>query len=394
MLALFLSLFRVNTELRGGFMKNICFSVLFLFAFPHFIVAQYLTMTATPYTSDVQTFMLSDFNFSGRGTSSAELFLLTIANHTAAPQQCELHIEVFSEKQGLLSDGQTKPFTLQGNEQLTITNQNLFTKAQQFSLQNYQIKNIGNELKSIILATGRLPADTYIFHFRLYSPGANQLLADTEIRFVLTNPSNLDLISPGIVAGSDDEGLIYTPFPLFRWESDISTFQLTIAEQLPDAKDELSPEEVMQQRIIFQETFTVRTNQSAASASVGQVIPSTLFQYPISGARPLDEGVTYYWQITGLVTSSGDPLEIPSEIWKFKIVGTGAAGVLTPLQQQILHLVRELDGSLLKPGGELAGFIPTENATNNGIELHDEAIIDVLTKLVDGEFELLDMLVE
>lgn len=362
---------------------------------PLLLSAQNVTISATPYTSDVQTFMLSDFNFSGRGTSASELFILTIINQTAQPQQCELMLDIYSQNYGTLAAGHTRPFVLEGNEMLRVTNQNLFSEAQQFSLQDYQIESVGNDLKSTLLATGRLPADTYIFYFQLLSADG-AMLGETEIRFVITNPNTLDLLAPGDIASSAEEGLVYTPFPLFRWESNISTFRLTIAEQLPDAQDGLSPEEVMQQRVIFERTLTVEKNNIATSTDFpqGEIIPTTLFQYPVGGAFPLEAGKTYYWQLVGLVRSSGAPLEIPSEIWKFKIVGTGSAQILTPLQQQILNFVREMDESLLKPGGALHGYIPTETVTKNGVILKDDRIIDLLAKIVDGEIELLDESVE
>ncbi|MBN1465501.1 hypothetical protein JXA02_07055 [candidate division KSB1 bacterium] len=368
-------------------MKLSCFLFLTTTLLPLVTSAQDVTIDAIPQTSDVQLFMLSDFNFSGRGTSAAELFLITMTNSSNAEQLCELFIEIVAESQGLLASGNTKPFMLAPNELIRVTNRDLFTKAQQFSLENYQIADVGNELSSILLATGRLPADIYIFRFQLKSGG---FMDEAEIRFVLTNPTTLDLISPGVIATSEEDGVIYTPLPLFRWESEISAFRLMIAEQLPDAHDDLSPEEVMQQRVIYQQTLVV---SGAPYELAGQVIPSTLFQYPIDG-RPLQEGVTYYWQIVGLVKSSGEWLEIAGEIWKFRIIGTGETAVLTPLQQQILNLVRELDGSLFKPGGALRGYIPTELVSKNGVILSEDAIIDALSRLVDGEYELLDASVE
>jgi len=369
------------------------FSFLVVSLFPFSLFAQSVSMTATPYTSDVQTFMLSDFNFSGRGTSASELFILTITNQSSTPQQCELILHIYSQNEGTLADGHTNPFTLEPNGFLTITNQNLFSAAQQFSLQDYNINQAGTELKSTLLATGRLPSDTYIFHFELLQAGGASL-TETEIRFVLTNPRTLDLVAPGTVANSPEEGLIYTPYPLFRWESDINTVKLVIAEQLPDTKDDFSPEEIMQQRIIFEEIFTVQSSMGTTTPVSGTIIPSTLFQYPVGGARSLEEGKTYYWQLIGYVKSSGAPLEIPSEIWKFKIAGSGSNQTLTPLQQQILNLVRELDASLLKPGGELNGFIPTELVTKNGVLLNESDIINELVKMVDGDLEVLDKSVE
>jgi hypothetical protein len=366
------------------------FVLLLLFS----LQAQNIVVTATPTTSDVQTFMLSDFNFTGSGTSASQLFTLTLLNTTNEPQECQLAMQIYAINQGSLASGQTDPFTVDPGpaNQRTITNRNLFSAAQQFSLQDYQINQAGSDLKNAILSTGRLPSDTYIFHFEIIQAG--MVIEEEDIRFILDNPRTLDLISPGVVAGSDEDGLVYGAYPLFRWESDISTFRLIIAEQLPDARDDLSPEEVMQQRIVFEETFSVQSNMMPSASIVGKPLPSTMLQYPVGGARLLQAGKTYYWQMIGLVKSSGGPLEIPSEIWKFKVVGAEPGQNLTPLQQQILNLVRELDGSLLQPGGELNGFIPTEVVTKNGVHLKDDDIINTLANMVDGEIELLHQSVE
>ncbi|MBN1482963.1 hypothetical protein EH223_13595 [candidate division KSB1 bacterium] len=374
--------------------QNLFFSFILLLAVA--LSAANVTITATPQSSDVQTFMLSDFNFAGRGTSATVLFRLDIQNTTTEPRECELEIQIVAANQGLIASGRTKSFIVEemGKPQITITNQNLFGEAHRFRLQNYQIEAAGNELSSFLLSTGRLPADSYIFRFFLYEMDGAMSPATAEIRFVLTNPNTLDLISPGVVANAAQEGLIYTPYPLFRWESDISVFKLIVSERLPDAQDDLSPEEIMQQHVVFEHTLMVEQNESLADVPQGERIPSTLYQYPVAGARLLEEGKTYYWQLIGLVKSSGEPLEIPSEIWKFRIVGSDPTQRLTPLQQQILNLVRELDSSLLTPGGDLNGFIPTETVTKNGVVLGDEDIINLLSKIVNGDIELLDKTVE
>lgn len=363
---------------------------------PMLLSAANVTITATPQSSDVQTFMLSDFNFSGRGTSATRLFTLEIRNWTTEPRGCELEIQIIAASQGLLAGGRTKSFIVEemGKPPIIITNQNLFGEAHRFRLQNYQIEAAGNELSSILLATGRLPSDSYIFRFILYELDSGMSPEQAEISFFLTNPNTLDLISPGSVANSADEGLIYTPYPLFRWESDMNVFKLIIAERLPDAQDDLSPEEIMQQRVIFERILTLGQREILSDMPQGETVPSTLYQYPVAGARLLEDGKTYYWQIIGLVKSSGAPLEFPSEIWKFRVIGSDPAQRLTPLQQQILNLVRELDSSLLIPAGDLHGFIPTETVTKNGVQLGDEEIINVLSKMVNGDIELLDKIVE
>ena len=355
--------------------------------------AQGVFINSTPTTSDIEMFMLSDFNFTGRGTSSSEIFELNISNLSTQSTRCILTMVVQAEELGPMATGETDPFELAPGQNLRITNRNMFSAAQQFTLQNYQITNTGNQLTSELLSTGRLPADVYFFIFSLVNADTGVEYGQTIIRFNLTNPRLLHLISPGLVANTAEDASVFTAYPLFRWESDMSAFRLVLAEKLDDTRDDTSPEEVMQQRIIFDRTLQINKGGLGALAGA-EIIPSTLYQYPVAGARSLEEGKTYYWQVIGLVATSGLPQEYPSEIWKFQIAGIGAARILTPLQQQILNLVRELDADLLKPGGKLDGFIPTESVKKNGAEISDENIIDTLAKIVNNDFETLDVSVE
>jgi hypothetical protein len=385
------SLYKFVEAVMKHFPTFILFLIVLFIVAPGF--AQGVFISSTPYTSDIEMFMLSDFNFTGKGSSNTEIFELNISNLSSSPTRCYLKMVVQAETLGPMATGETDPFELAAGENIRITNRNMFSAAHQFTLQDYQITNTGNQMTTELLSTGRLPADVYFFMFTLVNVESGLEYGQTIIRFNLTNPRMLHVISPGVLANSSEEARIFTPFPLFRWESDMSAFRLVIAEMLDDARDDTSPEEVLQQRVIFDRTLQINKG-GLGSLSGAEIIPSTLYQYPVAGARSLEEGKIYYWQVTGLVATSGAPQEFPGEIWKFQLAGTGASRMLTPLQQQILNLVRELDPELLKPGGNLAGFIPTESVKKNGAEISDKKIIDTLAKIVNNDFEALDVSVE
>ncbi len=355
--------------------------------------SQGVFINSTPYTSDIQMFMLSDFNFTGKGQSSFEIFEINISNLSDQPVRCVLKMQVQAQTLGPMAAGETDPFELAAGQNIRITNRNLFSAAQQFSLQDYEITSAGGDLSSQLLSTGRLPADTYFFVFNLLNADNGTEFGQTIVRFNLTNPRLIELISPGDSGNSSELPQVFSIYPLFRWESDMSAFKLIIAEKLPDAQDDLSPEEILQQRIIFKRTLRIDGSRPGMFAEA-ETVPTTMYQYPIAGARMLEEGKTYYWQVIGLVATSGAPEEIASEIYKFQIAGAGGAALLTPLQQQILNLVSELDPELLKPGGELNGFIPTESVKKNGVDIGDKEIVDILSKLVNRDFDALDVAVE
>ncbi len=355
------------------------------------LLAQTPVITSQILNPDLKTFMLSDFNFTGKGTGAAEIFQVVLNNPTPTEQVCTLSLTIQAEYQGPLAFGVTDPFVLQPMETLRATNRNLFSAAHQFSLNDYHIEDTGQKLSNRLLATGRLPADIYYFIFDLKV--AQDIVSNTVLRFDITNPRTIDLISPGTPANSGLDARIYTPYPLFRWESNISRFILKIAERLPDLQENVGPEEIMQQRVIFERVLQVNSG-SGSAMDAAETIPSTLFQYPVAGARPLQSGKTYYWQIIGLVETSGAPMQFPSEIWTFEIAAGGTAQALTPLQQQILNFVRELQPQALAEGGKLQGYVPTESVQKNGVPLSPDTILNTLAKLVNGEYELLEATVE
>lgn len=355
------------------------------------LFAQTPVITSQVLNPDLKTFMLSDFNFTGKGTSAAEIFQVVINNPSQSEQICTLTLNIQAEYQGPLAFGATEPFALQPREPIRITNRNLFSAANEFSLRDYQIEPLGQKLSDELLSTGRLPADIYYFIFDLQVD--QEVVSNTILRFDITNPRNIDLISPGAPAGSAEDARIFTPFPLFRWESNISRFKLTIAERLPDMPETIGPEEIMQQRVVFERLLQVDTGGGSAF-DAAETIPYTLYQYPVAGARPLEAGKVYYWQIVGLVETSGAPLEFPSEIWTFEVATSGSSQALTPLQQQILNYVRELNPDLLTQGGKLQGYVPTETVLKNGIAISPDEILSILAKLVNGDYEMLEMTVE
>ena len=356
-------------------------------------ISQEVMLSAAPQTSDIQAFMLSDFNFTGQGTTGIELFQVTLANVSTRDLDLKLTLHIQAEIYGVMAEGQTDNFSLNAGETLQLTNKELFSWGNTYTLRDYHISDIGDDLYKQLLSSGRLPADMYYFIFELYESATLNSLGQTVVRFNLTNPQNLDLISPGTVATSDTPILLHNPYPLFRWESDLYVFQLKIAEKLPDMEDELSPEEVIQQRVIFDKTFQINQSTAYSEINIDEQLPSTLYPYPAIGAPVLRDGYTYYWQVTGFVKTSGGIEQVPSEIWRFQMA-LGASSALTPLQQQILYLVRELNPELFTTEGSLFQFTPTEQVIGNGVPLEEQEILDILTELVDGEHDILEIVVE
>jgi hypothetical protein len=177
------------------------------------------------------------------------------------------------------------------------------------------------------------------------------------------------LIFPGNPASSRREDCqeIFTNLPQFRWESDMRKFRVVIAEARPGE----DPEGVLNQEPRFVRIFGVGNPQDL-NINLGnlterfEIIPSTSFQYPVSGeVLTLRPGRTYFWQVTGIVETSSGPFQVESEIYCFRIATLDDIG---NRRQQLELLLRNILGpdfeKVFGENGELASYEPKQIMLN------------------------------
>ena len=351
-----------------------------------------ISISVTPTNPDLSVFFLNDFNLTGKGSVGTDLFLIEITNDSPQTETCsiEMKIEAGVSNPVELAYGITDPFEIGPNEHILITNQNLFNYSDKFSLKDYRIAESGDDLVDKILRTGKLPSDIYKFQFKLIKQTNNQtdVIGPEEFIIDVTNPTTLDLISPGSDANTEEIQQIFSLQPFFRWESNMEEFRLVIAEKLAGIHENMSPEEILSDRVIFDKTLIVSSDPAGPDKIV---ISTTAFQYPAAGAFPLQPGRTYIWQITGIAQSSGAPVELPSEIWAFKI-GSLEGGAMSFDQIQILDQLRLLLGdrydALFESGGDLFNFKPTGVLYLNGQAISLDTFRDLLLKFQNGELQI------
>ena len=314
---------------------------------------------------DINAFNISDFDLSRTGTAQP-IFFIQLQNLTDEPIEIYAKGMFHSDNYGELAMGETVDFTL--DQQLYITNQDLTSATSIFRFKTYDWnQDLATDLMNDILATSQLPADVYTLTITIHSAENDSLLADTDIVLDITNPSIVDLISPGDQAGAGQElPTIFTTLPQFQWESDIDYFRLVVAELMPSAGEEIDPESVLHDQVrldtyvyVVQGTEDVPTNVDPSTA----IAFSNSFQYPASAELPLEFGRTYFWRVTGIVRSSRGEDYIPSEIWGFTVADLTGGG-RTAEQEEILTHLRTILGDdvvdeLLSSPEALAGFDPT-----------------------------------
>ncbi len=356
-------------------MKRVNFRIILAILISSFLLPSILfAQPADTVTVDLQLFIpengilfLNDLNLTNLEHAPL-LFAVTIQNYYTVRKELVLHFGIHRDNQILL-DGTTEPFWIEPSPPpIYLTSQNILSEGGQYSIQNYDIGDATDELADAILAQGKLPTGVYKFFVEL--DYESQQIAYKEVEIRIATSTTLDLISPGQPAEAGQLMEIYTPLPFFQWHSTATKFRITVCEKLAVNS---SPPDVMNNEPRLQ-----------------QIVENfNFFQYPPFGTWPLQEGKTYYWQIVALIPSSSGDVELPSEIWGFKIANM-SNGMLSMYHQQLLNLLSSLlsDGdmrALFENGGALDGFTFTGVMLNNGRTIAMEDLLALIDQVLSGE---------
>ncbi len=331
----------------------------------HLIFAQ-PQLNVRVVSNDLEVFFLKDFDINNPSVGPP-LFFIDIINNQQV-QNVRLILKVRSEKRGNLASGETRPFVLQPFQTLTISNNDLFSDVGDYRLESFRIQeDVLNDLLQDVLATGRLPTDTYQFEVQLKGVQNPITIDDEQFEIDVSNPNTLDLIFPGQPAtGTASEcPEIYTNLPQFRWESDMKRFLVIIAE----ARAGEDPESALNQEPRFLRTFIIGDQSSTetieTTSETGKIefIPSPSFQYPAFGeVLTLKPGRTYYWRVIGLVKTSSGLEKFKSEIYCFRIADLDQTGSTSQRDIMVLRLLNSLGidtQQLFGEGGALEGYHAT-----------------------------------
>lgn len=308
---------------------------------------------------------ISDFDITGGG-GAIDLFNCTIT----FSGEYKLRLQIISDRYSFpLIEALTS--RMSGNRTITYRDFRGIN-IESFVYRRDQLEN----LSDAILRTGKLPSGRYDITVQILNPTTNQPIPgafDTET-LIISNPIALDLISPGQNAGMASCPTLFSTLPQFTWNSDADKFTITICEALPTNS---SPEDVMQNPPRLR--MTLRRNQDFFGTPV--------FQYP-TGGLPLLPGRVYYWQALAFVQAASGEVQLPSEIWCFKIHSNDQAQSALQMQQLINWLasmgLQDLL-ALFQPGGPLAGFTPTGKVVMNGKTID---LAELLVLLQNGTIKI------
>lgn len=260
----------------------------------------------------------------GRGPILVRGYIQNLTNDVIG--DLHLEVKVFAGKIGEIVNVTTRPgfpFSLQPMQSVYVTNNTLSEDGVPGITENVKfdggLTTEGDQFIENLDGSTTLPADIYSIEVIIFKQtnetGRVDLVSTTaEIGGAVPVSESVDffLRTPGDVTDANVE--ITNPYPQFSWEGDQGIeYRLLVVK----SSDTDSPESLLQS-----------ARSSAPPAEGGSLlqfenldikVTGEAFQYPSSGAQPLEPGQTYFWQLSTSIQSGVNFEERTSEIWSFKL---------------------------------------------------------------------------
>ena len=233
---------------------------------------------------------------------------------------------------------------------------------------------------SNLLVTGQLAPGEYRFELKLYSGSseADLSLSDQDSKsMIVESPSGINLESPGGALADTSFNVVYTTYPIFNWSKgscrNCETY-IRVAE-FKVGYHSSTEEAIRDERML-------PFNQSDLWMRLDDV---STYQYPISGARNLEYGKIYVWQIKARVPTTSGMKDEVSSIYSFKIANPSQS--TTPATEDlILEQLRQAIGddqfnAIFGPGSALEGFKSTGKISLNNTNIDKNTLQQILSQL-------------
>ena len=267
-------------------------------------------------------------------------------------------------------------------------------KFQMESLDDDQLDNILGS----ITAMGKLPDGIYDFSIKLsnFSHSHSDIIESKSIN--ITTPTSLNMIYPGGALTDTAQNLVYTPYPVFQWSTETClTCKLFIRVANFDPGSHSSLGEAIE------DVTSLPIDQIEGWHNIMESTAS--FSYPVIGARGLEEGKLYVWQIKKeLPTTSGMDAYL-SPISVFKLAdpsATNQEGFSTStkvISEPILIALKDLLGedpfdAYFGDDGEFSHYLPNDTYRINTETTMSNDILKIIDQLKQGTISVVSISVE
>ena len=353
------------------------------------------------------TYYVSSFDLS-TGATNVQIFRLTLASEEyPVTVQVRFIASMVSPALGINTETTiievlTNPFDLQAS--VILDNRDISSEATTIydmasppnslelsgSVENSLDPQQAEAIIQSILASGKISDGEYTFLIQVEDAGGN-VLAQKSKTIVVQSPVSISLESPGGAISDTLDNVQYTTFPIFQWFSQpcagcntfirVAEFNSETHSSLEDAMDD--------QRVLpfdQNEDWYLIDNLNS-------------FQYPFSGAQPLQEGKVYGWQIMMTMPTTAGAEEMLSSIFAFKIGTTGEVETAGAITNPLLMMLQQTLGedqfnALFGSGNELQGYNPTGQIEINGITVDEASVNYLLNQILSNNYQIQSIAVE
>ena len=241
-----------------------------------------------------------------------------------------------------------------------------------------------------VITTGKIADGEYTFQVNILSE-SDQVLASDSKTILVQSPVSITLESPAGTLSDTLDNVIYTTFPIFQWFSQMCNGCNSFIRVAPfNSQLHSSMEDAMEDQRVLP------FDQSEDWFEIDNV---NSFQYPFSGAYPLEEGQVYCWQVMMSMPTTSGSEEMISTISAFKIGEAGNVEIQDMVSHPLLMALKQALGddqfnAYFGTGNDLQGFNPTGQVEVNGVTVDESSINYILNQISSNAFQIQSMSVE
>tara|TARA_Y100000590_G_scaffold461773_2_gene624146 strand:+ start:252 stop:1460 length:1209 start_codon:yes stop_codon:yes gene_type:complete len=247
------------------------------------------------------------------------------------------------------------------------------------------------KILSAITSRGQLPDGEYIFTFRLFAGDIDEEKVIKTIN--VSTPKSVDLIYPGGILSDTTQNIIYTSLPIFQWYTETCSsceLFIRVAEFNPMFHNSIED--------AIEDVTSLPLNQVQG----WELIDNVSFQYPINGAKALEEGKLYVWQIKKefQTTLGTDSYLSPISIFKIANFSTYTDGTnINIFSDPILLALKELIGEesfkiYFGIDGDLSNYLPNNVYRINKENCNATDILRIIEQLRNGTISIVNLNIE
>jgi len=388
--------------------KYIALLIIFIF-FNSNVQSQSVDIEVQGEIYEYATYYVSSFDV-GTGGTNVQIFNYSVESNIY-PVYLKIRFKATIVSPGLginndatIVDVETDPFLIQDG--IYIDNRDLSSEltyisdnsGNQIELQGQLIEvldpSLSEAIMQTILTSGKLSDGQYTFNVSVFG-GLNEndlsMVFNDSKTFVIQSQVPITLEYPGGALSDTTDNLLYSSFPIFQWTSGppcggcetyirVAKFDSDIHSGLEDAIEDLR---------------VLPSNQNEDWQQIDNV---NSFQYPFSGAYPLDAGSIYCWQVRiTLPTTSGEE-DMFSPIYAFKIGQAGnietTSAITDPLLMMLQQALPDQFNNYFGPGKSLEGYVPNGQIEINGVNVDQSVINNLLQQIMSQNYQVKSVQVE